>query len=134
MSLLSRIKSTNVFRTAVTQMSQISILCGLITATVIWVDCLSAEHCGLAFVSFAAIVATAVVFVFWLVWLLYVLCGEVRQTPMGPSGYALLEMIDCCLFTYWIGASLFHPIATLWAVPVLAVVWIIAFVIALRDS
>lgn len=136
MGLLNRIKKTNVTRNVWTQMAQITIICGLIVATGTAITCNQGDHCGLAFVSVAAILAVAIVFIAWLGWFAYVIWTKRHLTPMAPHGYKILDSIDFSLFTYWIIASIFKVAIGAWVAPIMALIWIasIAITIKYRES
>ena len=132
MGLLNRIKRTNVTRNVWTQMTQITIICGLIVAAGTAITCNQGEHCGLAFVSVAAILAVAIVFIAWLVWFIYVIWAKRYLTPMALHGFKILDSIDFFLFTYWIIASIFKVAIGAWIAPIVALIWIASISIAIK--
>lgn len=132
MGLLNRIKRTNVTRNVWTQIARLTIICGLIVATGTAITCNQGDHCGLAFVSVAAISAVAIVFIAWLVWFIYVIWAKRHLTPMHPYGYKTLDTIDFFLFAYWIIASIFKIVIGAWVTPIVALIWIASIYIALK--
>lgn len=132
MGLLNRIKRTNITRNVWTQMAQLTIICGLIVATGTAITCNQGDHCSLAFVSVAAIIAVAIVFIAWLGWFIYVVWAKRYLTPMALHGYKILDSIDFCLFTYWIIASIFKVVIGAWVVPIVALIWIASIAIAIK--
>ena len=132
MGLLNLIKRTNVTRNVWTQMAQITIICGLIVATGTAITCNQGDHCGLAFVSMAAILAVAIIFVAWLVWFIYVTWAKSHLAPMALHGYKILDTIDFCLFAYWIIASIFKVAIGAWVVPIVTIIWIASIAIAIK--
>lgn len=132
MGLLNRIKRTNVTRNVWTQIARLTIICGLIVATGTAITCNQGDHCGLAFVSVAAISTVAIVFIAWLVWIIYVIWAKHHLTPMHPYGYKTLDTIDFFLFAYWIIASIFKIAIGAWVTPIVALIWIASIYIALK--
>lgn len=132
MGLLNRIKRTNVTRNIWTQIARLTIICGLIVATGTAITSNQGDHCGLAFVSVAAISAVAIVFIACLVWFIYVIWAKRHLTPMHPKEYKMLDTIDFCLFAYWIIASIFKIAIGAWVVPIVALIWIASIYIALK--
>lgn len=73
MGLINRMRKTNIIHNVWTQMAQITILCGLITATGVSIDYNRHGGSGLEIVAFAALCLIAVVFIALLV--MVSLCG-----------------------------------------------------------
>ena len=132
MGLINRIKRTNVNRNVWTQIARITIICELIAATATAITCNQGDHCGLAFVTVAAIFVVAIVFIVWLAWFSYVIWAKRHLTPMHPKGYKMLDSIDFCLFAYWIIASIFKTAIGAWVVPVVALIWMTSIYIAFK--
>lgn len=110
-------------------MAQITVICGLIAATATAITSNQGDHCGLAFVSVAAIFVVAIVFIVWLAWFSYVIWSKRHLVPMHPK---MLDTIDFCLFAYWIIASIFKIAIGAWVVPVVALIWMASIYIALK--
>lgn len=113
-------------------MAQTTVICGLIAATATAITCNQGDHCGLAFVTVAAIFVVAIVFIVWLVWFTYVIWAKRHLTPMHPKGYKMPDTIDLCLFAYWIIASIFKIAIGTWIVPIVALIWMASIYIALK--
>lgn len=132
MGLINRIKRTNVNRNVWTQIAQLTVICGLIAATATAITSNQGDHCGLAFVTVAAIFVVAIVFIVWLAWFSYVIWAKRHLTPMHPKGYKMLDTIEFCLFAYWIIASIFKIAIGAWVVPIVALIWMASIYIALK--
>ncbi len=132
MGLLNRIKGTNVIRNIWTQIARITVICGLLVATAAAITCNQGDHCGLAFVSVAAIFVVAVVFIAWSAWFTYVVWVRRHLSPMLPKGYKMLDSINFCLFSYWIVASIFKIAIGAWVIPIVTLIWMASIYIALK--
>lgn len=132
MDIFNKIKKTNVIRNVWTQMAQITVICGLITAIAVSAECYKGEHCGLAFLFPALIIATATVFAAWLIWFIYILHTQRCLKPMHPKGYKILDTLDFCLFLYWIISSIFPITVGILTLPLIACIWTISIPVALK--
>lgn len=130
MGLINRMRKTNIIHNVWTQMAQITILCGLITATGVSIDYNRHGGSGLEIVAFAALCLIAVVFIAWLLWFLYVVCAQRRVSSMNPKGYKILDTINFCLFVYWIISSIFSITFGAWTLPLMVLIWLSSFAIA----
>lgn len=124
-----RIHTTNLMNNAVTRMAIITVFCCLITYRIAGVG----EHCGLAFVGFAALLLDAIVFIGWIMMATYVIWSRRKLPPMNPNAGRLLDLIGLVTFVYWLAISGIPAlIVGAWIIPLVWIAWCVSLYIALK--
>lgn len=117
-------------RCAWTQLAQVTIMCGLLA---LYVAANGVEaHPWLVWGYWVALAVIAFVFVATLAWGTYVVTRRRQVKAMSERGYKWLDTFDLCLFLYWILCWVFPACASLWLLPVIAMVWVASATIAWR--
>ncbi len=121
MTLISRLRKSNITRCVWTQLAQITILCGII---LVWSSNPTVSH--------TALMVTGAVFLIWLLWFLFILFTRRVLTAMPSKAYSVLDNIDCILFLFWVCVWIFSSLVMQFTIYVVLAAWIGSIIVAFR--
>lgn len=116
---------SNIMDSKYSLVARLSIICCLI----IIAGTSAGEHCGLHFVSFAAILIDAAIFLAWLIWVIIVNLKKIPVRPMNPEPRNFINIVSFMLFVYWILTGFFDAICGPWIVIPTIVIYIATIII-----
>ena len=123
--------NTNILHNAYFSMGMLTLICCLITDSVVYIGCDDSElyTAGTISMLVAGVITFAMLFA-----ATYVIITKKPLKRMNAKAETILDIVKMLLFIYWF-VMLFFPAATpgIWFLPILAILWIACLAICGRS-